>query len=170
MKLIVAVTENWGIGEKGGLLKSLPEDMAFFREKTRGAAVVMGQTTLESFPGSRPLKGRTNLVLSLDPSFAPEGVTVLRSVAELRDALATLPDAQRENVWVIGGGSIYRLLLPYCDEAYVTRMALTLPADVYFPALDAEPGWHEADPGTPQLSGGVEYRFTRWENAAVRPL
>ena len=170
MKLIVAVTENWGIGAKGGLLKSLPEDMAFFREKTRGAAVVMGQTTFESFPGRRPLKGRANLVLSQDASFAPESVTVLRSVEELRAALAALPEAQRDNVWVIGGGSIYRLLLPYCDEAYITRMALTLPADVYFPDLDAEPDWTEVDPGTPQVSGGVGYRFTRWRNAAVRPL
>lgn len=167
MKLIAAVTQNWGLGLDGRLLHSIPEDMAYFRAATRGAAVVMGRATLDSFPGGRPLKGRTNLVLTRSPGFAREGVQVLHGTEELPAALAGAdPDA----VFVIGGASVYRELLPYCDTALITKMELTLPADAFLPDLDAEPGWRLADAGERAESGGTGYRFCRYRNGCVRPL
>lgn len=168
MKMIVAVTRDWGIGLQGDMLHSLPEDMAFFRQMTRGAALVMGRATLDSFPGGRPLKGRPNLVFTRDAAFAREGVTVLHDIADLRAALADWPG----EVFVIGGGQIYRWLAPYCEVAYVTKMELTLPADSFFVDLDNEPGWQLAEQGAQQSSArdGTRYRFCTYRNSAVQPL
>lgn len=167
MKLIVAVTQNWGIGQNNALLKSLPEDMAFFRAKTAGAVLLMGRATLDSFPGGRPLKGRTNLVLTRDRAFERPGVTVLHS---LQQAAQALEGQSTENVFVIGGASVYAQLLPYCDTAYVTKMELTLPADSFFPNLDEMPGWILTQDGVPAQSGETLYRFCEYRNTRVQPL
>ena len=167
MNLIVAVTEDWGIGFRGQLLCSLREDMKYFREKTRGKTVLMGQKTLESFPGGRPLKGRVNLVLSDDPDYEVAGTQVFHTPEEILRAAAQYPE---NDVFVIGGASVYELFLPWCRYAYVTKMEIRPEADRYFPNLDELDGWELRDPGERLESEGVGYRFTVYENRAPRPL
>ncbi len=113
MNLIVAVDEKWGIGKDGGLLAHLPEDMKYFRETTSGRTVVMGRRTLESFPGGKPLKNRVNMVLSRNESYSPEGVQVYHRA---EDVLEALKDCNEDDVFIIGGGMIYREFLPYCNK------------------------------------------------------
>ncbi len=150
MKLIAAVSADWGIGKDNQLLFSLPTDMKFFRTMTKGAAVIMGRRTLESFGGGPPRRGREKLVLSRDPSFCPEGVTVVRDLKDLPDR----PDA-----FVIGGEAVYRLLLDRCDTAYITKVDASVPADRFFPDLDALPDWELAEQGEPIEENGLTFRF-----------
>lgn len=138
MNAIVSVTEDWGIGYKGELLVRNRVDMQFFKNSTMGGTVICGQNTFESFPGGA-LEGRRNIVLSLDPSFEAPGIEVFASI---NDALAALHDTDSNDVWVIGGESIYRQLLPMCNRALVTKNAVQLTADAYFPNLDEDPTWH----------------------------
>ncbi|NCB05840.1 MAG: dihydrofolate reductase, partial [Clostridia bacterium] len=159
MKAIVAVDEAWGIGKDGSLLFSIPEDMRFFRQTTAGHTVVMGRETLRSLPGGRPLPKRDNIVLSRDPSFSPEGVRVARSLGELA---AMLGDEQ--TVYVMGGESVYRQLLPYCEEALVTRVAASRPADRHFPALEEQPGWTLVGAEPVQSETGLSITFCRYRN------
>lgn len=144
MNAIVAVTQDWGIGRGGDLLVHERADMRHFVRHTAGATVVMGDRTLASFPGGRPLKGRRNIVLTIDPELrapaCPEGTTC-EIVHSLDEALAAVADCDPESVWAIGGASVYRQLLPHCTRAIVTKFETTLPADVYFPNLDEDPSW-----------------------------
>lgn len=165
MNLIVAVTKNWGIGINGGLLLSIPEDMKYFREKTVGKTVLMGQTTLESFPGGKPLKNRTNIVLSDDPDFSPDGAVIVRS---LQDALRELKKYPDDDIFVIGGASVYKLMLPYCRYAYITKMDISPEADRFIPDLDADPDWSVDIPGEEMHFEDVSYRFMRYVNAHVK--
>ncbi len=135
MDLIVAVYEDWGIGAGGTQPIALKADRKFFRETTRGACVIVGRKTLADFPGGQPLPGRTNLVLTGQDLDIP-GATVCHSCQEAA-ALA----AGHERCFVIGGGSVYRALLPYCDRAYVTKVHCKPDADTFFPNLDADPKW-----------------------------
>lgn len=140
MKLIVAVAKDWGIGKDGQLLTHNKEDMKFFRETTTGHVVVMGRKTLESFPGGRPLKDRDNIVITTDKSFSRDGVYIVHSVEEAVKKAKECAADERE-IFVIGGESIYRQMLSYCDTAYVTKMNRTYPADSYFPNLDTLKDW-----------------------------
>lgn len=133
MNLIVAVDKNWGIGYQNKLLNSIPEDMKFFRETTTGKVVVMGRKTLESFPNKRPLKNRTNIVITRQKDYKVDGAVVLHSVEE---ALDYLKQFKSEDIYVIGGASIYEQMLPYCDVAHVTVMDYAYQADTWFPNLD----------------------------------
>ncbi len=170
MKLIVRVDKNWGIGLAGDLQCPLPEDMAFFRSATKGATVIMGRTTLESFPGGRPLKGRTNIVLTRSAAFAREGVVTVPCIARLALALQQA-GADPDNIFCIGGAAVYRQLLPYCDTALITHMDIACEADAWFPALDKEPGWSVAEAGETLVSeGGIPYRISTWRNACPLPL
>ena len=138
MNLVVAVDEKWGIGYRGDLLVRLKEDLKNFAALTRGKTVVLGSNTLATFPGGRVLKGRRNIVLNPDPEYAPEGAVVAHSISE---ALELIDAAGSDNVWVIGGMSIYRQFLPYCRRAYVTKIKADFKKDAYFPDLDADPRW-----------------------------
>lgn len=160
MKLIVAVDKNWGIGKDNKLLVSIPADMKMFRQETTGKVVVMGRKTLESFPGGQPLKNRVNLVLSRNQEYKPKGVKVCRSLEELLEEVKKYPSDQ---VYCIGGESIYRQLLPYCDTAHVTKIDFAYQADSYFPNLDELPGWREAAVSEEQTYFDLEYRFVRYE-------
>ncbi len=133
MNLIVRVDSNWGIGYKNELLNDLPEDMKFFRETTTGGVVVMGRKTLESFPGKKPLKNRVNIVITRDMNYQVADAIVVHSIEE---ALETLKGYDSNKVYVIGGDSIYRQMLPYCDVAHVTKMNYAFEADTWFPNLD----------------------------------
>ena len=138
MNLIVAVDKNWAIGKENKLLVSIPQDMKFFRETTMGKVVVMGRKTLESFPGGQPLKKRTNIVITRDKNYSVKDAIVVHSVEE---ALEELKNYNSEDVYVIGGDSIYRQMLPYCDVAHVTKINHAYEADTYFPNLDEKEDW-----------------------------
>lgn len=165
MELIASATRDWGIGIRGGLVRRLKDDMRFFREKTAGSVVILGRATLESFPGGKPLKNRTHIVLSAKEGYSPEGVTVCASVPA---ALAEVKRLHAEKVFVIGGASVYRAFLPYCQSAYITRMDISAEADRFLPDLDREPGWELTDPGEEMECDGVSFRFTKYENHAVK--
>lgn len=165
MDCIVAVGADWGIGKEGDLLFSIPEDMKYFRTMTQGKVVVMGRKTLESLPGGKPLKNRTNIVLSQNPDYAVEGAQVCQSISEVLDAVCAY---NKDEVMVIGGAGIYRALLPYCTRAYVTHVDATVPADTYFPDLTKEPGWALTKEGEQQEHEGLHYRFCVYENSTVK--
>ena len=162
LSAIVAVCDDWGIGIDGGMLVSNRDDMRHFVACTTPGTVVMGRKTLESLPGGRPLKGRRNVVLTRDASFAREGAEVVHSLDE---ALAAVE--RDERVWVIGGDSVYHALLPYCSRAVVTKNHCVRPADSFFPNLDADPAWEVADVmGEGVTPEGVAYEFVEYRRAA----
>lgn len=167
MKAIVAVDLNWGIGCKGNLLQRIPEDMKFFKQMTLGKVVVMGRETFESLPGKEPLKDRTNIVLSKDAKFTNENLTICRSLAELTQKLNKY---NSDDVFVIGGESIYTQLLPYCTEAYVTKINKSHIADKYFCNLDEEQRWETVSIGDLQTYKDIQYKFTKYLNNKVGDL
>ena len=133
MNIIVAVDKNWAIGKENKLLVSIPADMKFFRSTTTGKVVVMGRKTLESFPNGLPLKNRTNIVLTKDKNYKVKDAIIVHSIEE---ALEELKKYASEDVYVIGGDSIYAQMLPYCDTAHVTKIDFGYEADAWFPNLD----------------------------------
>ena len=135
MELIVAVYDDWGIGRDGTQPIALSADRKFFREMTRGAMVIVGRRTIADFPGQKPLPGRVNVALTRTEQEIP-GFTVCYSPEAAVELAKT---AQR--AMVIGGGSIYRQMLPYCDTAYVTKVHVTPESDTFFPNLDEDPDW-----------------------------
>ena len=151
MYVIAAVDQNWAIGKGGDQLCYLPADLRRFQALTTGHPVILGRKTLATFPGGRPLKNRRNLILSRDPAFAPEGAEVFRDL----DALCS---AAPEDAFVIGGGTVYRQLLPWCSTAYVTRLEAAFPADTYFPDLDASPDWRWVESEGPYEHQGLLFR------------
>ncbi len=160
MNLIAAVDKNWAIGLKNKLLTSIPEDMKFFRETTTGKVVVMGRKTLESFPGGRPLKNRTNIVLTRDRSCQVKGAVVVHSLEQLREELAKYPS---EDIYVIGGESVYRQLLDDCDVAHITKIDYAYEADAWFPNLDEREEWTITADSEEQTCFDLEYRFLKYE-------
>ena len=160
MKLVVAVDQEWGIGNKGDLLARVRADLLHFKELTLGKTVILGSNTLATFPGGKPLKNRRNLVLSADLSFRPKGAEVFRSEAELRALLHTL---DQELLCVIGGESIYRQMLPYCDVAHVTKIDHAYEADAYFPDLDSDPEWEITADSDEQVYFDITYQFLKYE-------
>ena len=160
MKMIVAVDKNWGIGKNNDLLVSIPADMKMFRTETSGKVVVMGRKTLESFPGGLPLKNRTNIVLSGNPDYQVKGAIVVHSLPELLEEIKKYP---KDQVYCIGGDSVYKMLLPYCDTAQVTKIDFAYEADRYFPNLDEMPQWQVAAESEEQTYFDQEYRFVRYE-------
>ena len=137
MNAIVSVTSDWAIGRDGGLAVRNKADMRRFVSLTMGGTVVMGRKTLESFPGG-PLKGRRNVVISRQTGYAPEGVEVAGSPEE---ALALVSADDPDDVWLIGGESVYRALLDSCERTYVTKNECVREADAWFPNLDEDPSW-----------------------------
>ena len=158
--MIVAVDKNWGIGKNNDLLVSIPADMKMFRTETSGKVVVMGRKTLESFPGGLPLKNRTNIVLSGNPDYQVKGAIVVHCLQELLEEIKKYP---KDQVYCIGGDSVYKMLLPYCDTAQVTKIDFAYEADRYFPNLDEMPQWQVAAESEEQTYFDLEYRFVRYE-------
>lgn len=138
MNVIVAVDKHWAIGNKGQLLVTIPQDQKMFREETMGKVIVMGRKTFERLPGGQPLYGRTNIVMTTDRSCRVKGAIVCHSMEEV---LAELENYLSEDVFIIGGQSIYEQFLPYCDVAHVTSIDFEYTADTYFPDLDKSPEW-----------------------------
>ena len=160
MNIIVAADKNWGIGKDNKLLVSIPADMKFFRETTTGNVVVMGRKTLESFPGGLPLKRRTNIVLTKDVNYQVKDAVLVHSVEEL---LEELKKYDSENVYVIGGDSVYQQLLPYCDIAHGTKIDYAYEADSYFPNLDEDPQWEVTASSEEQTYFDLEYTFVKYQ-------
>lgn len=161
---IVAVCDDWGIGLDGGMVVRNREDMRHFVSCTTGHPVIMGRRTLESFPGGRPLRDRRNIVLTRDPGFSREGVEVAHTVEEALRAVEGEPEA-----WVLGGGEVYRQLLPLCSRAVVTRNHCVRRADAYFPDLDASPTWRASEARTGGVTEeGVPFDFVTYENVGLR--
>lgn len=160
MNIIVAVDKNWAIGKDNNLLVSIPADMKMFREETTKKVVVMGRKTLESFPGSQPLKNRTNIVLTGNRDYKVKGAVIVHSLSELLEEIKKYPS---EDVYCIGGDSVYRLLLPYCDTAHVTKIDFAYEADSYFPNLDEMPDWRVSARSEEQTYFDLEYTFVRYE-------
>ena len=133
MNVIAAVDENWAIGNRNELLVRIPADHKFFREETTGKVVILGRKTLQTFPGGLPLKNRENLILSGNENFKVKDAEVFNSIEEL---LERLKDYDTEDVYVIGGESVYRQLLPYCDTAHITKIDRAYEADAFFPNLE----------------------------------
>ena len=160
MNLIVNVDSNWAIGYRGKLLVSIPEDMKFFRSETTGKVVVLGRKTLDTFPGGQPLKNRTNIILSHNPDYKVKGAIVCHSVEEV---LEELKKYNSEDVYIIGGDSIYKAFLPYCDVAHVTRTDHVYDADAWFPNLEEDPAWVLTGESEEKTYFDLEFRFCRYE-------
>ncbi len=160
MNLIVAVDENWAIGKDNKLLVSIPADMKFFRQTTTGKVVVMGRKTLESFPNGLPLKNRTNIVLTRNADYRVKDAVTVRSVPEL---LRVLKKYDSQDIYVIGGSSVYQELLPYCDVAHVTKISHSYEADAHFPNLDEMQDWQITGESEEQTYFDLEYQFVRYE-------
>lgn len=161
MIAISAVDKNWAIGNKGQLLISLPEDQkGVFRKYTSGHTVVYGRKTLETFPGQRLLPNRVNVIMSRSFDYEKEGAMVLHSVSELQDFLALSAD----DVYLIGGASLYNSLIDLCDKAIITSIRAEFEADCYFPNLDENPDWELVEEEAPIMSEkGVEFAVRHYE-------
>ena len=160
MNLIVNVDKNWAIGHRGRLLVSIPEDMKFFRSETTGKVVVLGRKTMETFPGGQPLKNRTNIVLTRNRQYQVKEAVVCYSLEETLDELKKYPS---EDVYIVGGDSIYQQFLPYCDTAHVTRTEHAYEADAWFPNLEADPDWELTGQSEEKTYFDLEFTFCRYE-------
>lgn len=164
MNLIVAADKNWAIGKDNDLLVSIPSDMKMFRQMTTGKVVVMGRKTLESFPNGLPLKNRINIVMTHDRNYNVKGATFVHGLEELFNELEKY---DTNDVYVIGGEAIYRLLLPYCDVAHVTKIDHAYEADTYFPNLDNLPEWKVTAASEEQTYFDLEYHFVKYEKTLI---
>lgn len=160
MNIIAAVDSKWGIGKNRELLVRIPSDQKLFRQETMGKVIVLGRRTLATFPQGMPLAGRTNIVLTTDLSFCVKGAIVVHSLEELWEVLK--PYAS-EDVYVVGGESVYRELLPYCDTAHLTLIDHTYEADAFFPNLEEDPAWQMTQESDEQTYFDLTYTFVKYE-------
>lgn len=159
MEMIVAVDKNWGIGKNNSMLVSIPADLKTFRNMTMGHVVVMGRKTLESLPNGRPLELRKNIVITRNPDYEAKGATILHSLEDLREELKE----ETRKIFIIGGGTIYEQMLPYCDTVHVTKIDHAYEADTYFPNLDAMDEFEVTAESDEQTYFDLEYTFVRYE-------
>ncbi len=159
MNIIVAVDQNWAIGKDNDLLVSIPADMKMFRQETTGKVVVMGRKTLETFPNGLPLKNRTNIIITKNKDFQVKDAIVVHSIEE---ALEAVKDYPSEDVYCIGGDSIYHQMLPYCDVAHITKIEFAYEADRYFPNLDEMPDWEIETESEEHTYFDLEYSFVKY--------
>ncbi len=162
---IVHADKEWGIGKGNDMMFSLPKDMKFFRETTMGHTVVMGGKTLRSFPNQKPLKNRVNIVLSRGQ--VRDDCIIVPSYEALK---IEMKNRENEDIFIIGGGEIYKALLPYCHGAYVTKVDAVGGAEVFFPNLDENEDFVCVEESEPIEDNGYTIRFTKYENKAVQPL
>ena len=161
MNAIVMTDKNWGIGKNGGLLTHIPEDMKFFKEKTIGNIVVMGRKTFESLPNHQPLHHRLNIIISANHEYKGDNVITLKSIDELLDYIYF---HHRKDVYVMGGGSIYKELLKYCDSCYITKVDHEYDADTFFPNIDEMKNWKCESKSDDFIYDGLRYAFYTYKN------
>lgn len=157
MNMIVCVDGNWGIGNKGELLVSIPADKRMFKERTMGGVVLGGRKTMEGLPGGTTLSGRINMILTHREGYTYGDALVVHSVEE---ALERIKEYASEDVYIIGGGDVYQAFLPYCDTAYVTKVNYIYEADTFFPNLDESTDWLMTHDSEEQTYYDLEYYFT----------
>ena len=162
MNLILAADENWGIGYQGELLVHLPGDMKYFRRTTLHKTVIMGRKTFESLPGGA-LKHRENIILSRR-EYQAEGTKVVHTMEELWQVLQ---GKTSEEIFVIGGGEIYNLLLPYAQKVYLTKIQAKFPADTYFQDLEQRPEWRLMQQSEEMMENGIGYTFCIYERIGI---
>lgn len=160
MNIIVAADKNWAIGYRNELLVRIPSDQKYFREETTGKVIVLGRKTLATFPQGLPLKNRTNIILSRNPNYQVKGAVVVHSIEELQKELEAYPS---ENVYIVGGGSVYRQMLPFCDTVHVTKINHAYQADTYFPNLEESGEWEMTAESEEQTYFDVEYFFQKYQ-------
>ena len=160
INLIVCVDHDWGIGINGGELFDISQDKMFFKNKTINNAIVMGRKTLDALPDGNALPDRVNIVLTRDKNFKRENVIVCHSVDEALKEIEKYPET-----FVIGGGEVYRELLPYCQRAYVTKVDDHKTADTHMVNLDKESDWKLVNETKDFLQDEFNYRFTVYERA-----
>ncbi len=164
MKLIVAVDSKWGIGKNNDLLFHLKADMRHFVEHTKGKTVIMGSNTLRSFPGGMPLKGRTNIVLNPDGTREDAEQKGYVLATSLENLFEILSDIDTSDAYVIGGAMMYHTMLPYCEEAVITKVDADGEASVFFDDLDELDGWHCVSRSEPIDDNGYMIRFCTYKN------
>lgn len=164
MNLIVCADRNWAIGNNNKLLVSIPKDMKSFREMTTGKVIILGRKTLATFPGGRPLDSRTNIILSTDKKYKVDGAVVVNSIDEL---LKEISKYNSDDVYVCGGESVYRQLIPYCDVAHVTRIDHVYDADTYFPNLDDSDEWEIEVESDEEVYFDVTYTFVKYRRTSA---
>lgn len=164
MKLIVAVDSKWGIGKNNDLLFHLKADMRHFVEHTKGKTVIMGSNTLRSFPNGMPLKGRVNIVLNPDGTQEDaneKGYILATSLSNLAEILG---GTDTTDAYVIGGAMMYHTMLPYCEEAVITKVDADGEASVFFDNLDVLDNWECKDISEPIDDNGYTIRFCTYKN------
>lgn len=160
MNAIVAVDNNWAIGCKNSLLVRIPADHKNFRQETTGKVVVLGRKTLETFPQGMPLANRTNIILSRNRDYQVKDAIVVHSREELEEELKKF---DTEDVYIIGGESVYRMMLPQCDVVHVTKIDHEYEADAYFPDLDQDGEWEVTAESEEQTYFDLPYYFVKYE-------
>ena len=161
LNIIAAAEQGWGIGKEGRLLAHIPEDMAFFREKTEGKTVIMGRKTFLSLPKQQPLPNRRNIVITTDLFFQREGISVCHSLEEaIQTAKAA---AAEEDIFFIGGERVYREAEPYCHAAYITKILKRYEADVFLPSFDALPQWQLIEEKPLLTKSGIPICFCTYQ-------
>lgn len=160
MNLIVAVDEKWGIGRDGKLLTSIPGDMKYFKKHTTGKVIVMGRKTLESMPGKKGLPNRVNYVMTHDESYEAEDAIVVHSEEEL---FVKLGEYNSDDVYLIGGASLYNKYYRKCDRLYITKIDAELNADTFIVNVDEDSDYFVASESEPQEENGIKYRFLIYE-------
>lgn len=166
MNFIVAVTEDYAIGKDNDLLFHLPTDLAYFKEKTLGKVVIMGERTYHSLP-RKPLPKRTNVVLSDNPNFIEEGIIIVRNIQELFEIVKKY---NKEDVFVCGGASVYNLLMDYCEKAYITKVQIVVPADTYINNIEKKGTWKETYSSEELEENGLRFTFKIFENQKVKEI
>lgn len=165
MKFIAAVDSKWGIGKNGRLLIRISEDQRNFRETTMGHVVVLGRKTLEEFPGGRPLKGRTNIILSRNRDYSVDGAVVAHSLDEL---FGQLSHYDSDDIFIIGGQMVYDALIPYCDTAIITKIDRDFDADAHIMDLDKAPEWVAVHEREGENQEDVNFAFVTYKNSSCR--
>ena len=165
IRAIVAVDKKWGIGKKNDLLFNIPLDMKFFREKTAGTTVCMGYNTLLSFPNSKPLPKRKNIVLCAD-CIERDDVVMVHSLEDMLSAIKN----EEVDVFVIGGAMFYKAMLPYCEEVLVTKVDADGEAEVFYTNLDEHPDFECVFEGETLETNGYNIKFTTYKNNSVKAL
>ncbi len=160
MNIIVAVDENWAIGNRGDLLVRIPNDQKTFQRETVGKVIVLGRKTMDTFPQKQPLPKRTNIILSKNPDYTVKNAVVKHSIEELFEELKQY---NTEDVYIIGGSEVYEQMLPYCDVAHVTWIEHSYVADRYFPNLDKDPEWKLVEESDELTYFDIPYYFRRYE-------
>ena len=158
MNIIAAVDKNWAIGKNNELLVRIPMDQKFFRDTTTGKVVVMGRKTLESFPNAKPLKNRKNVVLTTDKNFKCDGTEIVHGIKTIVEKYGG------DDTFVIGGGEVYKQLLPYCDSAYITKVFSDGNADVFIDNLDENEVWELGNVSEKHVENGISFVFCTYIN------